>query len=349
MRERIAIGGAALTAFLLVALTWSVRLTEPGPIRTSASLKLYLDTDIDGMISILEADSAEFDPDRLRWAAEVYKTSRFKAGRYLIDSTSTYREVLRKAFLGQQDPVHLRIPIARMRASLVDRISAQMRFTSSDLDSVLSDSAFLAELDVAPDQVVGRILPDTYQFYWTARPEDVVRRVHHNFLQQVVERYQPRLDSIGWTVDQAVTMASIIEWEVRHVDEMARVSGLYWNRLRRNMPLQADPTVNYAIGERRRLYHSDYRIDHPYNTYRRRGLPPGPLNNPRLIAIEAAIYPESHPYLFMVANSEGYHTFTRTYDEHLRESRKWVRWLNEQVRLRQERNAAAQVSSSSPR
>lgn len=339
---------AGLIPFLLVFGSMTLRLHSPIPVRSDTALKLPVDTDIRGVLTILVADSADVDADHLLWVADLFKTDRFRAGRYRIDTTATASAALRKWSRGEQDPVHLRIQAARFQHDLVRRISAQMRFEAAELDSVLADSAFLAELGVEPHHVIGRILPDTYQFYWTASPEDVVRRVHRTFQERVAERFASRLDSLGWTVDQATTMASIIEWEVRHVDEMAKVSGLYWNRLRRNMPLQADPTVNYAVGERRRLFHSDYRFNHPYNTYRIRGLPPGPLNNPRLIAIEAALYPETHPYLFMVATAEGYHTFTRTYTEHLRESRKWVRWLNEQVRARQEREAN-RLSSSMPR
>lgn len=348
MLERRSFWFAGLVPFLLIFGSMSVRLHQPVPIRTDTALKLPNDTDLRGLIEAFEADSAIVDIPKLVWMAEVFKADRFRAGRYLIDTTVTASATFRKWMRGEQDPVNLRIHAARFQHDLVRRISSQMRFEASELDSVLADSAFLAELEVAPHHLIGRILPDTYQFYWTASPEEVIRRVHRTFTERVADRFASRLDSLGWTVDQATTMASIIEWEVRHVDEMAKVSGLYWNRLRRNMPLQADPTVNYAVGERRRLFHSDYRFNHPYNTYRFRGLPPGPLNNPRLTAIEAALYPESHPYLFMVATAEGYHTFTRTYEEHLRESRKWVRWLNEQVRARQEREAA-RISSSMPR
>ncbi len=327
---------------LIVAFGWiyadrTVRLKGDSQIELSKSVLIHSDTDVDGLLHVLASDTLDVDLDLIRWAATELGTETFRAGRYEFKEPVSRFELLRKVSRGEQDPVNLRVPTAMMRANLAIRLSNQMRFTAAEFDSVSRDSSFLASLDVKEHHLVGRLLPDTYQFYWTASPEDVIRRVHATFVDRVQKRYQTRLDSLGWTVDEATTMASIIEWEVRHADEMARVSGLYWNRINRRMPLQADPTVNFAVGERRRLFHSDYRFDHPYNTYRFRGLPPGPLNNPRLIAIEAALYPESHNYIYMVANSEGYHTFTRTYAEHLRESRKWVIWLNEQVRMLQER------------
>jgi len=327
---------------LIVAFGWiysdrTTRLHDESQIELSKPVLIHEDSDVDQFLAILESDTTEVDLPTMRWAAIELGIETFRAGRYDFKEPVSRFDLLTKINRGEQDPVHLRVPTAVFRANLATRLSNQMRFTAAEFDSVSRDSAFLASMEVQQHHLVGRMLPDTYQFYWTASAEDVIRRIHATFVERVQKRYQTRLDSLGWTVDEATTMASIIEWEVRHADEMARVSGLYWNRINRRMPLQADPTVNYAVGERRRLFHSDYRFEHPYNTYRFRGLPPGPLNNPRLIAIEAALYPESHNYIYMVANSEGYHTFTRTYAEHLRESRKWVIWLNEQVRMRQER------------
>lgn len=327
---------------LIVAFVWiyadrTIRLYGGSQVVLSKPVFIHSDSDLDGFLSVVASDTFDVDLDLMRWSANELGLGTFRAGRYDFKEPVSRADLLTKINRGEQDPVHLRVPTAMMRANLAIRLSNQMRFTAAEFDSVSRDSSLLTSLNVQEHHLIGRLLPDTYQFYWTASPEDVIRRIHATFVNRVQERYQSRLDSLGWTVDEATTMASIIEWEVRHVDEMARVSGLYWNRIRRRMPLQADPTVNFAIGERRRLYHSDYRLDHPYNTYRFRGLPPGPLNNPRLIAIEAALYPESHNYIYMVANPEGYHTFTRTYAEHLRESRKWVIWLNEQVRMRQER------------
>jgi UPF0755 protein len=111
------------------------------------------------------------------------------------------------------------------------------------------------------------------------------------------------------------------------------------------MRLQADPTVNYAIGERRRLFYEDYRVRHPFNTYRIKGLPPAPINNPALSSIKAALQPEEHDYLYMVAEpgATGYHVFTKTYAAHKRESRKWTQWLREQYRIKEQREQQAVI------
>ena len=331
-------------AFLGLYADRSHRLGGPDAIRLVDPLKIYTDMSIDSLIVVMQADTIDFDPVSLKWAASELRYTGVKSGRYVFEEPTSTVEFLTRLVKGRQDPLQLVVPTARFLSSVSTRIGNQMRFSSAEFDSTVRDSAFLARLGVKQEHIVGRLLPDTYEFYWTASPEDVIVRIHNTFKERVEERFASRLDSIGWTVDQATTMASIIEWEVKHVDEMARVSGLYWNRLRVGMPLQADPTVNFAIGERRRLFFSDYRYNHPYNTYRHRGLPPGPLNNPRIVAIEAAIYPEKHGYFYMVANPEGYHTFTKTFTDHKIEARKWSQWLNEQVKRREEAAAAAKVA-----
>jgi UPF0755 protein len=121
-------------------------------------------------------------------------------------------------------------------------------------------------------------------------------------------------------------LASIIEGEAVREDERAKISGVYWNRLRKGMKLEADPTIQYILnGRPRRLAYRDLKIDHPYNTYRRVGLPPGPVNNPGRASILAALYPESHRFLFFVADGKGGHRFAATYAEHMKNVRAYRR------------------------
>lgn len=260
----------------------------------------------------------------------------------MIDNPMTYGNFFTKLSFGLQDPMRVVIGGGLERDRFILRVAGNFRFSADELSYAMSDSTLLMDLGVENNQLIGRLLPNTYEMYWTTSPEQFLRRMMQEFDRAVTQPYASRADELGLTLDQVTTLASIIEWEVRHVDEKPRVSGLYWNRLNRRMLLQADPTVAYAIGERRRLLFSDYRVDHPYNTYRIRGLPPGPINNPRLTSIQAALYPEEHNYLFMVATPEGYHAFTTNYQDHLRESRKWTNWLREQreIRARMEAEAA---------
>lgn len=333
--------------FLMVSLSRYTRQHHPSAISIPETVLLLPEGGtIEELIEIMQARQFQFDLDEFNWFAKVYGWRSFRSGRYELDSEMSYDAFLSKLARGLQDPLRITVGAGLEQHRLIQRISAQLRFTEEELLYAMNDSILLADLAIEPHHLMGRILPNSYEMFWTTSPEQFLRRMLQEFDRLVTEPYATRMEEIGLSVDQVTTLASIIEWEVRFVDEKPRVSGLYWNRLRSGMLLQADPTVIYAIGERRRLLFSDYRVDHPYNTYRIRGLPPGPLNNPRISSIEAALFPESHNYIFMVATPGGYHTFTRTYEEHRSESRKFTNWLREQREIRQQREAEAAALNS---
>jgi UPF0755 protein len=166
--------------------------------------------------------------------------------------------------------------------------------------------------------VEGYLYPTMYSVNKAARPDQVVRQMVDTFETRWNRAWYPRLDSMGITRDEAVTLASIIAGEMPHPEEILRVAAVYHNRLARGMRLQADPTVVYALGERRRLTFADYRVASEYNTYTFRGLPPGPIGQPSLASISAALYPDTSEDLYFVGRKDGRHEFSRTYREHLK-------------------------------
>ena len=191
-------------------------------------------------------------------------------------------------------------------------------FTAAARDSVLADS-----LGLAARSFEGFLRPDTYQLPSDITGRQLVRRLATEFLQVWKPEWDARLDTLKLTRAELLALASIVEGEARVDEEREIIAGVYHNRLRIGMALQADPTVQYAImlrsGERKkRLFEKDYGFESPYNTYLHPGLPPGPVNSPGLRSIEAALYPDTVPYLFFVAQPDGRHVFTRTYREHLR-------------------------------
>jgi UPF0755 protein len=168
----------------------------------------------------------------------------------------------------------------------------------------------------------GFLYPDTYDVPLDITERGLVHVLFNEFRKRVFNN-QEIIDSIaGKKLDfyEVIIMASIIEGETRKEDEKATVAGVYYNRLRKNMRLEADPTVQYALpdGPKRRLTYDDLHIKSPYNTYIIKGLPLGPINNPSISSIKAAINPESHKYIFFVATGEGGHTFTENYQDHLK-------------------------------
>jgi UPF0755 protein len=169
----------------------------------------------------------------------------------------------------------------------------------------------------------GFLRPETYSLRHGTTARELVRVMAEGFRSAWKPEWNARLDSLGWTQAQLVTFASIVEGEARADDERETIAGVYHNRLRIGMALQADPTVQYAIllatGKRKpRLFTKDYQFRSPYNTYLNPGLPPGPVNSPSRRSLEASLYPARVPYLYFVAGPDGRHQFSRTYGEHLR-------------------------------
>lgn len=184
-------------------------------------------------------------------------------------------------------------------------------------------AAASALLGIRVGSYEGFLRPETYSLPLGTRADELVRIMAEAFEAAWQPSWTARLDSIRMTRLQLVTFASIVEGEARADDERETIAGVYHNRLRIGMALQADPTVQYAIalatGKRKpRLYVKDYQFPSPYNTYLHPGLPPGPVNSPSRRSLEAALYPASVPYIYFVAGPDGRHVFARTYAEHLR-------------------------------
>jgi UPF0755 protein len=327
-----------LIVFALVYQIRSGKLNNPEAISAEETeILIYDSVNLEDLIEILYQYNVQFDSDELIWAAGIYNRSQFLQGRYYLDGSMRYETFLGKLARGEQDPKRIIVRAGQTYQRFFDRVPTQFRFTTEDLRSVMRDTVYIREeLGLEPHLLFGRMIPNTYEMFWTITPKQFVERMLTEF-DRATAGLEEKAAEFGLTMDEVVTFASIIELEALYDVEKPKIAGLYWNRINQRWRLQADPTVSYAIGERRRLRFSDYRFRHPYNTYTIYGLPPGPITNPAIASIRAVLEPETHPYMFMVATPEGLHTFTRTYDEHRRESAKWTQWLREQQRIREAR------------
>lgn len=325
-------------SIVLVGGSRLLRLQDPAAISSENPQQIYLEetTTLEELAPLLSEKDVVSSEEELMWAGKVMGWKNFKKGHYRIDEGRSYDEFLSDLAKGVQDPIPLTILPGTTEDGLIRYISQRMEFDSTEFKEALKDEELMEELNVDQEDIFSRMLPNTYSIYWTASPRALIKRMVSEFNRTVVEPHKDRLAEVKLDLDEIVTMASIIEWEAQLGDEKKRISGLYWNRLNNGMRLQADPTVNYVVGERRRLLYEDYRIDHPYNTYVNDGLPPGPITNPDLSSIEAALYPEKHDYFYMVASPEGEHVFSETFQEHREKSRKWREWLQEQYRIKRE-------------
>lgn len=254
-------------------------------------------------------------------------TEKMQVGKYVFVSgvsNSEVYEVIRTGTGNQPIPVTIREgALARTQAKIFSR---HLGIDSARYMAIVRDAAFIRRLGLEGTSLEGYLLPETYAFGWEPEEEEVVRRQVAQFHKVFNDSLEQRARELGWSVKEAITFASIIEGEAVLDEERPIISGVYHNRLRKGMKLEADPTIQYVVeGGPRRLLYSDLRLDSPYNTYLYAGLPPGPVNNPGKASILAALYPAHHEYLYFVANGRGGHWFSKTYNEHMKNVRRYRR------------------------
>ena len=267
-----------------------------------------------------------------RYAAYLDLERTYKPGHYVVRPGMSTVGLVRMFKLGMQTPVRVSINNVRTRAQLAAKLARQLDADSAQLMEALTDPVLAREAGTDSLHLFSIFLPDTYEFYWTVTPADLVRRMGREwerFWTPERERLRART---GLSRAEVMTLASIVYEETRKADEMPRIAGVYMNRLRRGIPLQADPTVKYAMQDfgLRRILYKHLRVDSPYNTYINKGLPPSAIAMPSLQAIDAVLRFEAHDYIFFCARPafDGYHNFARTLAEHNANARAYARELN---------------------
>jgi UPF0755 protein len=246
-----------------------------------------------------------------------------QAGTYEIPRGASAWKILTILASGKVMLTRFTVPEGLTLLELADLVEQELGIPAESLRVAASAPELRSALQVNAPTLEGYLLPETYQLPIAVTARELVRTMTQQFSQHWEPGWYARMDSLGWTVAQVVTLASIVEGEARYDEERAIIAGVYTKRLRMGMALQADPTVQYAIqlrtGQRKpRLYFRDLETASPYNTYLHAGLPPGPVNSPGTESIRAALYPADVPYLFFVAQPDGHHVFSRTLAEHNR-------------------------------
>lgn len=243
------------------------------------------------------------------------------AGRYCEIGVQPAHEIARRIATGLREEVRLTVPSKRTVAEIAAVLAPR----------IYADSAAIHDA-LAGDSMLWRIVPNTYRVYWETDAETLAKRLKEESETWWNAERTKQAWGLGLSQKDAVTLASIVQEETAQLSEAPRVAGLYLNRLKKNMLLQADPTLKYALGdwEIRRLLDEDKNVDSPYNTYRNPGLPPGPIRVPEPQYIEAVLNAERHNFLYMCAKPDGSgeHAFARTYGEHLKNARAWQAMLN---------------------
>lgn len=304
------------------------------PFRIEKNTYLYIDAD-DNTDSICHKLTTQLQASSLKGfklLTTVGGLDPIHPGAYRFSQSDNCLTVYRRLKSGAQTPVNLTLPSVRTVGKLLKTVSHQLMTDSSNLARLLMDSTYCAQIGYSTETLPCLFIPNTYEVYWTMTPEAFVKRMqkeHDRFWNK--ERIA-KAQSIGLTPEEVATLASIVEEETANNAEKPMVAGLYINRLHADMPLQADPTVKFALQDfgLRRILHTHLETDSPYNTYKHTGLPPGPIRIPSIQGIESVLNYTRHNYLYMCAKEDfsGTHNFAATFSQHLANARKYQQELN---------------------
>ena len=255
-----------------------------------------------------------------------------RSGRYDIGNGKGAFTVFRKMKNGMQAPVNLTIPGVRTVDRLAGALAKKLMVDSVQVLNALTDSAVCAKYQYTPETIVCMFIPNTYDVYWNVAIDKLLDRMDKESKRFWNDERTRKANDMKLTKEQVMTLASIVDEETANDAEKPIIAGMYYNRLMCDMPLQADPTIKFAINDFsiRRIYHNMLMVNSPYNTYKNTGLPPGPIRIPSVAGIDAVLNYAHHKYLYMCAKEDfsGTHNFAETYQEHLQNAAKYSDALN---------------------
>lgn len=296
-------------------------------IPTGASYQYVLDELTDGgyiddyVVFDLLAKQAKY-PDKV------------KAGKFKIPAGISNYDLIRRLRSGKQEPIKLVINKLRTKQDLIDIVTENLEPDSSEMAAVLYNNSILQKYGFDTSTAIAAVIPDTYEFFWNTSAEKTYARLADYYNKFWNKERKEKAIKLSMTPVQVMTVASIVEEETNKNDEKSNIASVYLNRLKYNMKLQADPTVKFAVNDFtiRRVLNVHLEYDSPYNTYMYAGLPPGPITTPSKASIDAVLNVKETDYLYFCAREDfsGYHNFSSSYSEHMKNARKYQRALNEQ-------------------
>lgn len=303
--------------------------------KLSETAYLYIDKDdnIDSIAARLDTICHNYGTAGiLTMARHTGYADHIRSGRYEIKPTDGAFFIYRNLRNGHQSAVKLTIPSVRTTDKLAEAMAGKLMMTKDDLMAYLTSNDSLAPFKRDTTHAVCLFIPNTYEVYWNISPKQFLQRMSDEAKAFWNGSRAAQAQALGLTTDEVITLASIIDEETANDAEKPMIAGMYYNRLRKGMPLQADPTVKYALGDfsLKRIYNNMLRTVSPYNTYMNVGLPPGPIRIPTVAGIDAVLNMTKHDYLYMCAKEDfsGKHNFARTYQEHLANAAKYSAALN---------------------
>lgn len=265
--------------------------------------------------------------------------SNIKPGRYRIKKGMNNNEIV-NSIRSKNIPLDISFNNQERLEDLAGRIAEQIEADSLELLQSFKNEEFIRENGFNADNALSMYVPNTYEFFWNTKADEFRDRMLKEYKRFWSEERLNKADKLNLSPEEVTALAAIVQKETAKVDERPRVAGVYLNRIRKGMPLQADPTVIFAMKKEagdfdmviKRVLNKDLQTDSPYNTYKHRGIPPGPITMPDISSIDAVLNAESHKYLYFVADTQnfGYHKFAKTLTEHNNNARAYRQWVDNQ-------------------
>ena len=298
------------------------------------SYNIYPDVSIDSVLNRMRQDydiSGELD---LRWHMHLKVFTEVKPGHYVFPAEMGDKLFITKLQIGDQTPIQIKwTNMVRTREDLAGIISSQLMLDSVDLIERLSSDEYMGAYDLTGESSRCLFIPNTYEVYWTISPDELFKRMDEEYRAFWTEERRQKAEAQGLTPTQVAIIASIVECETYLTKDMPTIASLYINRVHKEMPLQACPTVIYAVGDFsiKRVLNSHLKVESPYNTYKNKGLPPGPIRCPLPRTMDYVLNAPKTDYLFMCAHPslDGTHIFSSSYGTHSSAARNYQRMMDQ--------------------
>ena len=319
---------AGLRGYQLFGYIFSENVKNPG------SITIPKEATFEQVLDSLHVKDILKNEKAFKWVSRKKNYQKnIKPGKYVFDKGMSTNKIVNMLRSGNQKPISVIFNNVRFMSELAGTVASYIEPDSTELINYMSDTSMMEELGFNKYSFQAMFIPNSYQFYWTTTPKQFVERMYSEYNRFWNDERLEKAKALGMTPVQVTTLASIVQEETIKAYEKPIIAGLYLNRLRKGMLLQADPTIKFALGDFgiQRVLNKYLLIDSPYNTYTHAGLPPGPINFPEISSIDAVLNAQKNNYLYMCASDSfnGTHNFARTLREHNENAKKYQEALNE--------------------
>lgn len=331
MKKSIVILGAMLV-LLGAAYFGRIFFSSQGSFQASKKIVLlYDEMTLDELEALLVKDTILSDISSFRTMARLKNVQKFKSGRYEIPKGIRTNRLINIFRGGIQTPLLVKVDGVRDIHHLAGSLAKQMKSDSLEFIHSLLDADLLKEHGLKQEEAISLILPNNYELFWNLSPRKFMERMIQVSDEYWTEKNLNKAKKLKLSKSEVYTLASIVKGETINTDEAPKIAGLYLNRLRIGMPLEADPTITFALNlKKSRVYFDDLTVNSPYNTYKFKGLPPGPIFMVEPVYLDAVLNAENHNFIFMCAQpkSTGYHNFSSNFAQHRLYAQQYRDWLN---------------------